>query len=139
MSRARATPLHAARRAAAKELALPITDWRVIRLATLVCAHDAVQARLANGASVDVDHLLKLDAALVQARAAAAPAPPVSLQICRQLHGVCQRCGHIQELDEELPPTGVRPVAAGEHGADHTAEIFRTAQHLRNANGHAAP
>ena len=44
MSRAPATPLHAARRAAAKELALPITDWRVIRLATLVCAHDAVQA-----------------------------------------------------------------------------------------------
>ena len=66
MSRAPATPLHAARRAAAKELALPITDWRVIRLATLVCAHDAVQARLANGASVDVDHLLKLDAALAK-------------------------------------------------------------------------
>jgi hypothetical protein len=73
------------------------------------CAHDSAQAQLAGGRTIDIDSLLKLDAALAQARAVAASAPPLHVQFCRRLYGVCQKCGHVQELDEELPPRRVRP------------------------------
>ena len=63
--------LYRARRAAAKELGVKANDPRAIRLATLQCAHDSAQAQLAGGRTVDIDSLLKLDAALAQARAAA--------------------------------------------------------------------
>jgi len=36
-----------ARRVAAKELRLPVTDWRVKRYAVLMVAYDGIQARLA--------------------------------------------------------------------------------------------
>ena len=95
--------LHQARRAAAKELSVKANDPRAIRLATLQCAHDSAQAQLAGGRTVDIDSLLKLDAALAQARAVATSAPSLNVQFCRRLYGVCQKCGHVQELDEELP------------------------------------
>ena len=101
--------LYRARRAAAKELGVKANDPRAIRLATLQCAHDSAQAQLAGGRTIDIDSLLKLDAALAQARAVAASAPPLHVQFCRRLYGVCQKCGHVQELDEELPPRRVRP------------------------------
>jgi hypothetical protein len=46
MTKPAKTPLHEARRKAAKELNLPVGDQRVIRLATLQCAYDAAQAQL---------------------------------------------------------------------------------------------
>ena len=73
------------------------------------CAHDSAQAQLAGGRTIDIDSLLKLDAALAQARAVATSAPSLNVQFCRRLYGVCQKCGHVQELDEELPPRRVRP------------------------------
>jgi hypothetical protein len=103
--------LHQARRAAAKELSVKANDPRAIRLATLQCAHDSAQAQLAGGRTVDIDSLLKLDAALAQARAAATSAPSLNVQFCRRLYGVCQKCGHVQELDEELPPLPEPPRA----------------------------
>ena len=48
MSPRPATPLHAARKRAARELDLPLDDWRVVRLSTLVLAHETVQAKLAS-------------------------------------------------------------------------------------------
>ena len=96
--------LYRARRAAAKELGVKANDPRAIRLATLQCAHDSAQAQLAGGRTIDIDSLLKLDAALAQARAVATSAPSLNVQFCRRLYGVCQKCGHVQELDEELPP-----------------------------------
>ena len=101
--------LYRARRAAAKELGVKANDPRAIRLATLQCAHDSAQAQLAGGRTIDIDSLLKLDAALAQARAVATSAPSLNVQFCRRLYGVCQKCGHVQELDEELPPRRVRP------------------------------
>ena len=95
--------LYRARRAAAKELGVKANDPRAIRLATLQCAHDSAQAQLAGGRTIDIDSLLKLDAALAQARAVATSAPSLNVQFCRRLYGVCQKCGHVQELDEELP------------------------------------
>ena len=75
------------------------------------CAHDSAQAQLAGGRTIDIDSLLKLDAALAQARAVAASAPSLHVQFCRRLYGVCQKCGHVQELDEELPPLPEPPRA----------------------------
>ena len=95
--------LYRARRAAAKELGVKANDPRAIRLATLQCAHDSAQAQLAGGRTIDIDSLLKLDAALAQARAVATSAPSLNVQFCRRLYGVCQKCGHVQVLDEELP------------------------------------
>jgi len=103
--------LYRARRAAAKELGVKANDPRAIRLATLQCAHDSAQAQLAGGRTIDIDSLLKLDAALAQARAVATSAPSLNVQFCRRLYGVCQKCGHVQELDEELPPLPEPPRA----------------------------
>ena len=105
----RQTPLHAARRQAAKELDLPADDWRVVRLSTLVVAHEVLQAKLATGAMIDVGYLLQLDNAIAEVRATSAPAPTLQLRYCRKLHGVCQKCGHIQELDEDVPSPGPSP------------------------------
>ena len=63
--------LFKARHAAAKELKLPVDDWRVKRYAVLMCAYDGVQARLASGADINVDILLKLDAAMQEIRTSA--------------------------------------------------------------------
>ena len=81
--------LYRARRAAAKELGVKANDPRAIRLATLQCAHDSAQAQLAGGRTIDIDSLLKLDAALAQARAVATSAPSLNVQFCRRLYGVC--------------------------------------------------
>jgi hypothetical protein len=94
--------LHAARRQAAKELDLPIDDWRVIRLSTLVCAHETVQAKLASGQVIDVNHLLQIDTALAQARSAAAPAPSFRLEIVDGTFTVCPRCKYTE-------PTPAKP------------------------------
>ena len=103
--------LYRARRAAAKELGVKANDPRAIRLPTLQCAHDSAQAQLAGGRTIDIDSLLKLDAALAQARAVATSAPSLNVQFCRRLYGVCQKCGHVQELDEELPRSPEPPRA----------------------------
>jgi hypothetical protein len=94
--------MHAARRAAAKELGLPITDWRVVRLATLVCAHEVVQAKLASGQVIDVGYLLQLDTAIAQVRSTVAPAPSVRLEIVDGTFTVCPRCKYTE-------PTPAKP------------------------------
>jgi len=101
MTKRGTTPLHEARRAAAKELALPINDPRVIRLATLQCAYDNSQAVLAAGRAVDIDGLLKLDAVLAEARAAAQPPPKIELEIVPPVKTKCPKCAH--EFDPKAP------------------------------------
>ena len=91
MTRRPATPLHAARKQAARELDLPFDDWRVVRLSTLVVAHEVLQAKLATGAMIDVSYLLQLDQAIAEVRKTVAPPPSIALRICQKLHGVCQR------------------------------------------------
>ena len=103
MSRRPATPLHAARRQAAKELDLPADDWRVVRLSTLVVAHEVLQAKLASGAMIDVSYLLQLDQAIAEVRATSAPAPSLNLKICQTLTGICPVCKAEIDLGP-LPP-----------------------------------
>jgi hypothetical protein len=50
-----AAALLSARRAAAKELKLPTTDWRVRRYALLMVAHDGLTARAAAGADCSIE------------------------------------------------------------------------------------
>jgi hypothetical protein len=72
--------LYRARKAAAKELKLPVTDWRCKRYALLMCAHDNVTARLANGADINVDALLRLDAAMAEVRSSV-PQEPIKVVV----------------------------------------------------------
>jgi hypothetical protein len=88
------TPLHRARKAAAKELGVSIHDQRAIRLATLLVAYDYVQAQLAVGQQVDVGHVLKLDAALTEIRRAVTPPPKVKVEIVGCDLDTCPACGH---------------------------------------------
>ena len=99
----RQTPLHAARRQAARELDLPADDWRVVRLSTLVVAHEVLQAKLATGAMIDVGYLLQLDNAIAEVRATSAPAPSLQLKICQTLTGICPICKAEIDLGP-LPP-----------------------------------
>jgi hypothetical protein len=103
------TPLHLSRRKVAKELNLPEDDWRVIRLSTYMCAHEAIQAQLANGETIDVPYLREIDQAIEDLRGKVIPSssdePPFILKICsKKLHSVCERCGHIQPTDIDVPP-----------------------------------
>jgi hypothetical protein len=85
--------LHAARHAAAKELKLPITDWRVKRLAVLTCSYEQAEASLAAGRGVDVDDLMKLDAALAQARASVPVQHAVTIEVVEGPIEHCPKCG----------------------------------------------
>jgi hypothetical protein len=123
MTKQGTTPLHEARRAAAKELGVKASDPRAIRLATLLCAYDSVQAQLAAGRTVDVDNLLKLDAALAQARVSVAPPPEVKVTFVEQLHGICQKCGHSQPQAKTLPG----PVAPSPPPSKPSASLARRA------------
>jgi hypothetical protein len=100
--------LFMARRAASKELRLPTTDWRVKRYAVLACAHSNIQARLAVGADISVDNLLKLDAAMAEIRSSV-PQEPVRVEI-EYVEGPiehCPKCGW--HRDEPLPPSDPQP------------------------------
>jgi hypothetical protein len=69
-----------ATRAASKELKLPVDSWQVRRFALLMCAHDNVTARLANGADVSIDNLLKIDSAMQEIRSSV-PQEPIRVAI----------------------------------------------------------
>ena len=100
--------LYRARRAAAKELGVKVNDPRAIRLAALQCAHDSAQAQLANGRAIDIDNLLKLDAALAEARSSVVPPHEVQIKIVDGTRKTCPFCHTtFNPHDEEpkpLPP-----------------------------------
>jgi len=98
------TPLHRARKAAAKELGVPSNDRRAIRLATLLVAYDYVQAQLAVGQHVDIGHVLKLDAALAEIRMAVTPPPKVRLEIVGTDLDTCPSCGFQSPAKAPKPP-----------------------------------
>jgi hypothetical protein len=106
--------LHAARHAAAKELRLPITDWRVKRLAVLTCSYEQAEASLAAGRGVDVDDLMKLDAALAQARASVPVQHAVTIEIVEGPIEHCPACGwhrgqQVLEATPTSPPADAKP------------------------------
>jgi hypothetical protein len=75
------SPLNAARKAVAAELKLPIDDWRVTRLSTLVAAYNGCQATLASGRDVDIDELLKLDTQIAQVRDTLKLTRPIEIKV----------------------------------------------------------
>jgi len=72
--------LYRARKQASRELKLPVDSWQVRRFALLMCAHDNVTARLANGADVSIDNLLKIDSAMQEIRSSV-PQEALKVQI----------------------------------------------------------
>jgi hypothetical protein len=95
--------LYRARRAAAKELKLPITSWQVRRFALLMVGHDNLTAKLANGVDVSIDNLLRIDAAMAQVRSSV-PQEPIKVDV-EFVEGPiehCPKCGW--HRDEPLPP-----------------------------------
>jgi hypothetical protein len=75
--------LNAARKSVAAELNLPVDDWRVTRLSTLVCAYNGIQALLAAGrpGDVDIDELLRLDTQIAQVRDALKLTRPIEIKV----------------------------------------------------------
>jgi hypothetical protein len=96
------TPLHEARKRAAKELKLPVSDWRVQRLAVLVSAFDQVQAQMAAGKVVNIDDMLKIDAALAEVRASVPVQHVVSVELVEGPIEHCPACGW--HRDQQPPP-----------------------------------
>lgn len=62
-----------ARKAAAEELHIPATDWRVRRYEALALAFERHEALLATGAEINVDKLLSLNTAMQEIRATVPP------------------------------------------------------------------
>ena len=99
---ASAERLHRARKVAAKELKRPVTDWRCKRYALLMCAHDNTTARLAAGADINVDALLRLDTAMQEIRSSVPPEPiTVRLDVVNPTTCKCPKCAHV--FDPESP------------------------------------
>jgi hypothetical protein len=93
--------LQKAREAAGIELGLPTTDWRVVRLATLTAAHEALQAALAAGARIDFKELLEVDRTLSDVRKEIGlNKPPLAVQVT-YVHPTtkCPACQHEFSLD----------------------------------------
>jgi hypothetical protein len=103
------TPMHECRRQAAKEFGLPIDDWRIIRLATYMCAHEAIQSQLSIGETIDIGYLGEVDRAIEALRAQMAAKPSSGeplfeiVPVSKKIHSVCERCGHIQPTDVDTP------------------------------------
>jgi hypothetical protein len=68
-TQAGAARLKAARKAAAKDLGLAIKDWRALRYALLSLEHEKLQAIAAGDGNVDIDKLLRIEAAMQEIRA----------------------------------------------------------------------
>ena len=94
------TPLHEARRQAAKQLGLKPTDPRVVQLSMLLAARDQLQKQLAAGKVVDVAALLKLDEALKVYMLAVESS--VSVQLVPTT--ICARCQSEIEREPNPPP-----------------------------------
>ena len=94
------TPLHEARRQAAKQLGLKPTDPRVVQLSMLLAARDQLQKQLAAGKVVDVAALLKLDEALK----AYMPAVESSVSVQLVPMTICARCRSEIEREPDPPP-----------------------------------
>ena len=92
---------------------LPVTDWRCKRYALLMVAHDNVTARLASGADISVDNLLKIDTAMAEIRASVPQAPlRVDVELIEGPIEHCPKCGwHRDEplLPPEPPPSAPPP------------------------------
>ena len=86
-----------ARKMASRQLKLPVTDWRVRRMALLQIVHDNITARLAAGSDVSVDNLLKVDAAMQEIRASL---PPEAITV--NVHIV--EGDTIRDIDDRPPP-----------------------------------
>jgi hypothetical protein len=130
MSVGRAVRYRTLVRDAAKQLGVKPSSERAKHVATLRFARETFADRLVAGRDVNPDHLLKLDEALKAYLPEATSAPPsdtlMGLRICRKLAGVCEACGHIQQLDIDVPPPGRSPIkpplllpAPSGNGVDH--------------------
>ncbi|MFZ0150737.1 MAG: hypothetical protein WAM72_20825 [Xanthobacteraceae bacterium] len=67
--------LRRARKAASKELRLPLGSWQTRRYGLLMVAHDNITTRLANGGDVSIADLLRIDDAMAAIRASLPPEP----------------------------------------------------------------
>jgi len=91
-----------ARKAAAKELKLDPSDWRVRRYALLALSIENIEAALATGEDLDTDSLSKIDAQMQKIRDTLPPEKhQVSVQFVEGCIGIytCQHCGKRNDLE----------------------------------------
>jgi hypothetical protein len=137
-----AKALLAARRSAAKELALPVTDWRVRRFGLLMAAHDALTARAAAGEHYKIEDLLRLDSAMQEIRGSIPNEHTIKIEYAEGVCGIyrCSKCGTQNRLAEgeytpissdkttqdTLPAVRQPPTTEG-----HQATISRAVGHVQ--------
>jgi hypothetical protein len=105
--------LHRTREAAAKEIGCEASDWRAIRLAALVSAHEQLQTALASGERVSFSELLDVDRALGEMRKELKLAQPLNVQV-KIVHPrtKCPQCQHEFSLDLPDDDSSGSPVQA---------------------------
>jgi hypothetical protein len=99
--------LSKARSEAAKELKLPVTDFRTRRFAIISVAIDNAEALLAAGGSIDIKQLLDLEAALTAIKQSLPKEPiAVTIDIVDGAKGIfdCQHCGKRNEIEDYHAP-----------------------------------
>lgn len=109
--------LFQARKAAARELGLPVTDYRVIRLAAMAVTFDALQVQIATGGTVNISELERIDQMLTAARNAKPEPTNVSIRLVGPELVKCPSCGCTFDGDHPertkmLPNTTDEPVRA---------------------------
>jgi hypothetical protein len=90
----------------ARQLGVKPSDSRAQHYATLHLARENLTAAsIAGKTNFDPGALLRLDESLRAIMpVVAADVPQVNIRVCRRLHGVCEKCGHVQQLDIDVPP-----------------------------------
>lgn len=97
-----------ARESAAREIGCESTDFRAVRLATLMTAHEALQAALAVGERIDFKDLLDVDRALADLRKEIGVTKPMNLKVSF-VDGVvgmfkCQHCHKENRVERYVAP-----------------------------------
>jgi hypothetical protein len=95
-------------REASALLGLPTDADRVVLLSALKFQHQTMLEGFIAGRNIDASELLSVTEAIGKF-IPAAPPPKVELMIVEQLHGVCQKCGHVQPQTESLLPSPSPP------------------------------
>jgi len=99
---------HDAREAAAKELRLPVEDWRTRRYSLLTLAIEELEARFATGESLDTDGLARIDAQMQEIRSSLPPEGiKVDVVFVSGVRGIfhCEHCGKRNNVDNMTEET----------------------------------
>ena len=112
-------------REASALLGLPTDADRVVLLSALKFQHQTMLESLIAGRNIDAAELLSVTEA-IDRYIPAAPPSKVEVRFVEQLHGVCQKCGHVQPQTDSLSPpvADAKPSVSPERPAASTKVVL---------------